>query len=95
MLNMFKVNNVSHMFWTCFTPRSSISFVNFEQVNAGWATINLSTMIIENGNYTNHPRRTYTKFSEKLIFLVPWYTYVRVRIKGWKMLVSQKTLYTL
>ena len=27
---MFKVNN------TCFTPCSSVSIVNFEQVNAGW-----------------------------------------------------------
>ena len=23
-------------FWTCFTPCSSVSIVNFEQVNAGW-----------------------------------------------------------
>ena len=36
----------------------------------------------------------YTKFSEKLTFLTPWYTHVRVRIKGLDMLVSRKILRT-
>ena len=34
-----------------------------------------------------HPFGTYAKFFEKLAFLTPWYVHVRVRIKGWKMLV--------
>ena len=28
-------------FWTCFTPCSSVSIVNFEQVNAGWDMMEL------------------------------------------------------
>ena len=35
---MFKVKNKDNLFWTYFTPCSSVSFVNFEHVNAGWVT---------------------------------------------------------
>ena len=34
--------------------------------------------------------RTYTKFSEKLTFLTPWYAPLRARIRGWKMSVFRK-----
>ena len=37
-----------------------------------------------------HPFSTYAKFSEKLTFLTPWYAYVRVRIRGNKMLFFGK-----
>ena len=30
----------------------------------------------------DHSFSTYAKFSEKLIFLTPWYAHVRVRIRG-------------
>ena len=40
---MFKVRNN----WTCFTPCSSVSIVNFEQINADWVkTNNLSSYVI-------------------------------------------------
>ena len=41
-----------------------------------------------------HLLRTYAKFSEKLIFLTPWYAHVRVRIRGLQMLVFRKILGT-
>ena len=37
---------------------------------------------------------TYTKFSEKLTLLPPWYVHVRVRIRRWEMLVFRKILRT-
>ena len=37
---------------------------------------------------------TCTKFSEKLIFLTPWYAHVRVRIRGLKIIVFRKFLRT-
>ena len=37
-----------------------------------------------------HPFSTYAKFSEKLKFLTPWCAHVRVRIKGWEILVFRK-----
>ena len=42
----------------------------------------------------DHPFSTYAKFSEKLTFLTPWYTHVRVRIRGSEMLVFRITLRT-
>ena len=34
-----------------------------------------------------HLLSTYTKFSEKLIFLTPWYAHVRARVRGLEILV--------
>ena len=44
---MFKVNN-KDTFWTCFTPCSSVSIVNFEQVNADWECFVLTLLSFEN-----------------------------------------------
>ena len=41
-----------------------------------------------------HPFSTYTKFSEKLTFLAPWYARPRVGISGSEMLVFRKILRT-
>ena len=37
---------------------------------------------------------TYTKFSEKLKFVTPWYARVRVRIRGFEKSVFRKILLT-
>ena len=42
----------------------------------------------------DHPFSTCAKFSEKLTLLTPWYTHVRVRIRGIEMLVFRKILRT-
>ena len=41
-----------------------------------------------------HPFSTYAKFSEKPLFLTPWYARGRVRIKGYEMLVFPNILLT-
>ena len=41
-----------------------------------------------------HPLSAYAKFSEKVIFLTPWYAHVRVRIRGLEMLIFRKMLRT-
>ena len=41
-----------------------------------------------------YPFSTYPKFSEKLIFLTPRHAHVRVRIRGFAMLVFRKILRT-
>ena len=40
------------------------------------------------------PLSTYATFFEKLTFLTPWYSHVRVRIRGLEMLVFRKILRT-
>ena len=37
---------------------------------------------------------TFTKFSEKLLFLTSWYAHIWVFIRGYEMLVFQKMLHT-
>ena len=44
--------------------------------------------------HRGHPLSAYTKFSEKLIFLTPWYAHVHVGIRGLEMLVFRKILRT-
>ena len=41
-----------------------------------------------------HPLSTYSEWSEKLTFLIPWYEHVRVRIRRLEMLVFWKSLRT-
>ena len=50
------------------------------------------SFIISQWDEKGHPLSTYTKFSEKLTFLTPWYAHVRVRIRGLEMLVFRKIL---
>ena len=50
---MFKVNNkdtilVSLLLFTYFAPCSTVSFVNFEQVNASWELIHSNLLSIRN-----------------------------------------------
>ena len=40
----------------------------------------------------DHLFSTYTKFLEKVTFLTPLYAHVRVRVRGYKMLLFRKTL---
>ena len=45
-------------------------------------------------NIRGHPLSAYSKFSEKLTFLTPWYAHVRLRIRRLEMLVFRKILRT-
>ena len=42
--------------------------------------------------FRSHPLSKYAKFSEKPIFLTPWYAQWRVRIRGLEILVFRKIL---
>ena len=56
---IFKVNNrntrtrceICSTYWTYFTPCSSVSTVNFGQVNAGWLTVMINCKLV-NVNWT-------------------------------------------
>ena len=44
-------------------------------------------------NLSGHPFITYTKFSEELTFLTPWYENICIRTKESEMLVVQNILF--
>ena len=74
-----------YSFWTYFIPSSSISIVNFEQVNAGWTAINVkhaNSRITVHVDTNKIPQKSFQKLQENKWFLntiqnVPrTYTYV-------------------
>ena len=57
-----------------------------------WISVSLPSWVFY--YWWGHPLSTYAKFFEKLTFLTPWYAHVRVRIRGFEMLVFRKILCT-